>query len=71
MITLLGILFLLLIIWSTIKILPAIIGVSFTIFLTLIQIIGIILLLPLVGVLCFMIDAIVIWLIIIIVKAIA
>lgn len=69
MMTLLGIIFLICCIWITFKVLPVVIGITFTVFITLLEIIGFILLLPVIGVAFFAVDAVVLGLIIVIVKS--
>ena len=59
-VTLLSILFLLLALKITFKVLPAIIGLSFTIILALFQVIGFILILPVIGMIFFVIDIMII-----------
>ena len=68
MITLISLLIMLLFIKIMFKILPAIIGFSFTVILTLLQILGFLLLVPVIGVLFIFIDLLFIWIVITIFK---
>lgn len=70
MLTIICIFAIILLVTICFKVLPALIGISFTIFLTVLQVLGAILLLPLIGIMFFAIDFLFIWLIITIVKAI-
>lgn len=58
----------LLILWATFKVVPAVLGFTFSVFLALLQVVAIILLLPILGVLCFVVDAVIIFLIIVFFK---
>ena len=60
MITLICISIMIAFIWLIFKILPAIIGFSFTVFVAILQIIGFLFLLPLMGILFFLVDVLVI-----------
>lgn len=60
MITIISILLLILFIWLTFKIVPAILGFAFTVLLAILQVIGVILLLPIFGLAFFLLDVIVI-----------
>lgn len=70
MITIISIMFLLLCIWITFKVVPAILGFTFSVFLAILQIIGIIFLLPIIGLAFFLLDIIFIGGIIMLIKAI-
>lgn len=60
MITIISLLIMLLFIKIMFNVLPAIIGLGFTIFLTILQIVGFLLLVPIIGILFIFIDLIVI-----------
>ena len=60
MITIISLLIMLLFIKIMFNVLPAIIGIGFTIFLTILQIVGFLLLVPIIGILFIFIDLIVI-----------
>lgn len=60
MITLICVSIMIALIWLIFKILPAIIGFSFTVFVAILQIIGFLFLLPLIGILFFLVDVLVI-----------
>ena len=68
MITLISLLIMLLFIRIMFRILPAVIGFSFTVFLTLLQILGFLLLVPMIGVLFIFIELLFIWIVITIFK---
>ena len=68
MITLISLLIMLLFIKIMFRILPAIIGFSFTVILTLLQILGFLLLVPVIGVLFIFIELLFIWIVITIFK---
>ena len=70
MITMLSILLLILFVWLTLKIVPAILGFTFSLILAVLQVLLIILLLPVLGILCFLFDAFLIFLIITLLKVI-
>ena len=58
------------ILWVTFKVVPAVLGFTFSLILAILQVLLIILLLPVLGILCFIFDAILIFLIITLVKVI-
>ena len=68
--TLFSIFMLIFIVWLTLKIVPAILGFTFSLILAILQVLLIILLLPVLGILCFLFDAILIFLIITLFKVI-
>ena len=68
--TLFSIFMLIFIVWLTLKIVPAILGFTFSLILAVLQVLLIILLLPVLGILCFLFDAILIFLIITLFKVI-
>lgn len=68
--TLFSIIMLIFIVWLTLKIVPAILGFTFSLILAILQVLLIVLLLPVLGILCFLFDAILIFLIITLFKII-
>ena len=56
------------IVWVTFKVVPAVLGFTFSVFLALLQVIAIILLLPILGVLCLVVDVLLVFIIAWIVK---
>lgn len=68
--TLFSIFMLIFIVWLTLKIVPAIFGFTFSLILAILQVLLIILLLPVLEILCFLFDAILIFLIITLFKVI-
>ena len=52
------------IVWVTFKVVPAILGFTFSVFLALLQVVAIIFLLPILGALCLVVDAILVFAII-------
>lgn len=68
--TLFSIFMVIFIVWLTLKIVPAILGFTFSLILAVLQVLLIILLLPVLGILCFLFDAIIIFLIITLFKVI-
>ena len=67
---LLSIFMLIFIVWLTLKIVPTILGFTFALIIAILQVLLIILLLPVLGILCFLFDAILIFLIITLFKVI-
>ena len=67
---LIAILLLVLFIWLTFKIVPAILGFAFSLLLVILQIIGVLLLLPVIGLFCFVVEAFLIWMFICFIKII-
>lgn len=70
MISLFSIIMFLFILWVTFKVMPAILGFTFSVFLALLQVVAIILLLPILGALCLVVDAVLVFIIIGVVKLI-
>lgn len=70
MITIISLLIMLLFIKFMFKVLPALIGFSFTLFLTVLQIIGFLFLVPLIGIAFIFLDILVIGAIVVIIKGI-
>ena len=68
--TLFSIFMLIFIVWLTLKIVPAILGFTFSLVLAILQVLLIILLLPVLGILCFLFDAILIFIVITLFKVI-
>lgn len=68
--TLFSIIMLIFIVWLTLKIVPEILGFTFSLILAILQVLLIVLLLPVLGILCFLFDAILIFLIITLFKII-
>lgn len=52
------------ILWVTFKVVSTVLGFTFSVLLALLQVIAIILLLPILGVLCFVVDAVLVFIII-------
>ena len=70
MISLFSIIMFLFILWVTFKVVPAILGFTFSLILAILQVFLIFLLLPVFGILCFLFDAVLIFLIITLFKVI-
>ena len=64
MISLFSIFMFLFIVWAIFKVVPSVLGFTFSVFLALLQVAAIILLLPILGALCLVVDAVIIFLII-------
>ena len=54
--TLFSIFMLIFIVWLTLKIVPAILGFTFSLLLVILQIVGVLLLLPVIGLFCFVLE---------------